>query len=234
MMMNTLMYGLPLFAFAFLTNGFSFQQPQIQDSSPLMTPVADLNLNHLMGRYYVMMHLDKHPSFETLLMNKRRCMTVDLFQGPLETLEVVASSTLKLKGMFDVDISSQSLMDIEIPNKKKPAEWQLTISQIPVADHFLVVKVGPITGEQYDYAIISDPLGECTTILARDVDRFETQYFYNIKEMMKTSMGLTGSWGDLRLQDAVISHKNCFYPPTPPMPITMPADTWEGQKMMGH
>jgi len=154
--------------------GCSYSDPVSEAS---IEAVANLNSEAYLGRWY-----QTYVSVSAPFQEGATCVTAD-YGLASDGFTVTVKNTNEYNGA--------GLLSVEgfaAPNPSGAGELQVELGRpgFPVTDipawsdeipsNYVVVSLGPVVNGMYDYAVVSEPLGQILYILARDVARFEEQY----------------------------------------------------------
>ena len=70
---------------------------------------------------------------------------------------------------------------------KEPGQLMVVLGGAPFPAPYWILQVGPVAFDQYEYAIVSDPIRLSLFVLARNVARFRARYEAEVLQFLKSN-----------------------------------------------
>jgi lipocalin len=149
-----------------------------------LSQVTEFNRTQYLGRWYqIYSDLFVDATFE----NSSFCDTADYAINPNNTISV-----WNRERQYNVTGPERQIFgwaDVEDPTKPGELTVHLQTTEFPAP--YWVYQLGPVVKDQYEYAVVSDPLKLTLFVLARNVTKFLDKYNRNVTDYL-TEQGFTG------------------------------------------
>jgi len=183
----------------------SFQNV-IHFGSSMASTVKSLNLESYDGRWYQIYG----NNFDQLFEKFASCITADYNIIPSGNVSVLNSQYEKNK---IVQIEGYAYYSSTNKNPKLfPGQLTVHLDGVPRDSPYWVYDLGPIIDEQYEWAIVSDPLMLSLFVLSRNVESFYRDYDTEVLSILENY-----GFNDI----VTVSHDNCEYAPLMDRPTSL-------------
>lgn len=159
------------------------------------SPVDNVDLDMYSGRWYEI--YKNH--FDMLFQGEGKCAVAD-YTITSNNISVV-NSQIDKNGRID-QITGYAFYQ----NGDSGGKLSVSLSGVPRAMPYWIIKLGPVVNNQYEYSIISDDRQISLFVLARDVDVFYKKYNTQVKKSLQ-ELGFTNNIN----KPVVMSQDNCDY-----------------------
>jgi lipocalin len=146
--------------------------------------VTELNQTQYLGRWYqVYSDLFVDATFE----NSSFCDTADYGFNQNNTISV-----LNRERQYNGTGPEREIYGwADVADATKPGELTVHLQTTEFPAPYWVYQLGPVVKDQYEYAVVSDPLKLTLFVLARNVTKFMDKYNRNVTDYL-TEEGFTG------------------------------------------
>ncbi|EDO36993.1 predicted protein [Nematostella vectensis] len=168
--------------------------------------VPTLNVTSYLGRWYQM-----YSDFivEETFERNAVCVTADYTLRKDGKIGVVNSNRDKKPDGELKQITGYAYQ----PDPEVPGKLKVHFDTVPVEGSYWILKLGPVSGGQYQYSIVTDGLKATLFVLSRDPNNYE-KYDKEIQEFLKNN-GFTHLWNKPR---KTYQSEDCKYAPKPGSP----------------
>jgi lipocalin len=144
----------------------------------LIKPVKDLNLSKYEFRWYQIYGNRFVESFQHF----GKCITADYTINSNSTVSIL-NSEYSLKNELE-QIRGYAYYKYDILGKRSSGDLTVHLDGVPYDSPYWVIQLGIEIDSLYDWAIVTDSLGLSLFVLARDVDRFNSEYNNYVLELL--------------------------------------------------
>ncbi|XP_041473889.1 outer membrane lipoprotein Blc-like [Lytechinus variegatus] len=190
-----------LFLLAFLL-GVSFNSVEGRTIFPNIKTVTNLNIDNYVGRWYEMYSdLVVKATFE----RNSYCTTATY--GKINDTAVTVFNSGRLGSPTGPPSEIRGMA--YVADAAEPGQLKLKFPNIPLGDYW-VIALGPVEDNEYQYAVVTEPMMLQLFILARDPDEFRQKYEDDVLDIVKNA-GFTRFYNKPR---ETVQVPDCIYPPS--------------------
>lgn len=143
-------------------------------SSTLPDTVYELDVNSYLGHWYQVYGAPTNAIFQ----GYGTCITADY--GLLDNGQVSVLNTQLNKNMEYESINGYAYYK----DDSEPGKLTVKLDGVPVDSPYWVVKLGPVTNNEYQYSIITTPSGVSLWVLTRDILNFSKYYEEEVTQFL--------------------------------------------------
>ncbi|XP_033631032.1 uncharacterized protein LOC117292960 [Asterias rubens] len=95
-----------------------------------------------------------------------------------------------------------------VPDVTKPGNLKVVLEGVPVEGDYLIIKLGPIVADKYEYAVVTSSGDRALYLLARNPISFLDKYKEDVLKFLEDN----GFTGFLKKPKPLLQASNCGYP----------------------
>lgn len=145
-------------------------------ANAVCSPVSSIDFEKYTGRWYSVYY-----NLATVLFSSPKCSTAFYSLNSTSSLPslTVNNSGVSLKGE-----STYILGYVVQKDADAAGELTLSLSGVPVEASYRICQLGPESGGQYQWSIVTDDSGRTLYVLARDLPTFFDKYDSNVTDAL--------------------------------------------------